>query len=69
MPKVEFGTMILEKKVFFKISFQYICYFFIFSPKQRAFFFILKKLKSLHPGMLCAKFGPCGSREEEEIIQ
>ena len=44
----------------------YYCYFVIISPWKRPF--IWTNLNSLHPRLLCAKFGwnwPCGSPEED----
>ena len=46
-------------------------YFPIISPLERAWPFILTNLNTLHPGILCAKFGwnwPSGSGEEDVLI-
>ena len=56
----------------FLISSMYFHYFVIISPWKRVGPFIWTNLNSLHPRMLCAKFGwnwPSGSGEEDENVK
>ena len=59
---VKIGPLVLEKKIL-KI---YFYYFTIISPLGRTWPFIWTNLNSLHPRMLCAKFG---SGEEDENVK
>ena len=63
---VEIGSVVLEKKIFLSSS-MYFSYFIIISPWIRGPIF-WTNLNSLHPRILCAKFGwnwPSGSGEED----
>ena len=63
---VEIGSVVLEKKIFLKLSIYY------YLPFEKDVALHLKKLESLHPRILCAKFGwnwPSGSREEDENVK
>ena len=65
------GSVVLEKKKII-ISSMYFCYFVIITPWKRAGTFIWTNLNSLHPRMLCAKFGwnwLSGSGEEKIYTQ
>ena len=56
----------------FLVSSIYFRYFVFISPWKRAGPFIWTNLNSLHPRMLCAKFGwnwPSGSGEEDENVK
>ena len=71
MPKVvEIGSVVLEKRIFL-ISSMYFHNFVIISPLKRVGPFIWTNLNSLHPRMLCAKFGRnwlSGSVDEDFLI-
>ena len=67
---IEIGSVVLEKRNFSILS-MYFRYFLIISPWKRAEPFIWINLNSLHPRMLCAKFGwnwLSGSGEEDFLI-
>ena len=66
---VEIDRMVLEKKIFIFPQ----CKFSQLSPlRKKVWPFIWRNLNSLHPRMLCAKFGwnwPGGSGEEDENVK
>ena len=60
------------KRNFFLITSMYFHYFVIISPWKRAVPFIWRNLNTLHPRILCAKFGwkrPSISGEEDENVK
>ena len=67
---VEIGPGVQEKIIL--ILLMYYRYFLIISPKKRVDPSLEKNVNSLHPRMLCVKFGwnwPSGSGEEDENVK
>ena len=68
---VEIGQEVLEKKIF-KFRQCIFAFFCNYLPWEKGGALHLNKLKSLHPRILCAKFGwksPSGSGEEDENVK